>query len=201
MGRVLLVVRLAVRDLRRRPAEAVMVLLGWRDQQLSRNLGEATVRRRLEGVRRFQRFTNDWPWRWRPVDLEEFTAQLRGELANCAIYSSTLDLTHAAKALTADGWHIDPDDLATVTPLHHHRHPPLRRLGAQPHPARRDRRRAPGPRPDRLSPLVQQEPSGPGGGGMAERRASRSFPAGHPRPRRSAGCQGSAQPAAMRHFR
>ena len=52
------------------------MLAGWRDQQLSRNLGGATVRRRLEGVRRFQRFTNDWPWRWRPVDLEEFTAQL-----------------------------------------------------------------------------------------------------------------------------
>jgi hypothetical protein len=32
-----------------------------------------------EGVRRFQRFTNDWPWRWRPADLQEFTAQLRGE--------------------------------------------------------------------------------------------------------------------------
>jgi integrase/recombinase XerC len=64
-----------------RPDEQVFesMLAGWRDQQLSRNLGEATVRRRLEGVRRFQRFTNDWPWSWRPVDLEEFTAQLRGE--------------------------------------------------------------------------------------------------------------------------
>lgn len=64
-----------------RPDEQVFeaMLAGWRDQQLSRNLGEATVRRRLDGVRRFQRFTNDWPWRWRPADLEEFTAQLRGE--------------------------------------------------------------------------------------------------------------------------
>ena len=64
-----------------RPDEQVFeaMLAGWRDQQLSRNLGEATVRRRLEGVRRFQRFTSDWPWRWRPVDLEEFTARLRGE--------------------------------------------------------------------------------------------------------------------------
>jgi len=62
-----------------RPDEQVFeaMLAGWRDQQLSRNLGEATVRRRLDGVRRFQRFINDWPWRWRPVDLEEFTAQLR----------------------------------------------------------------------------------------------------------------------------
>ena len=66
-----------------RPDEQVFeaMLAGWRDQQLSRNLGEPTVRRRLEGVRRFQRFTNDWPWRWRPVDMEEFTAQLRERAA------------------------------------------------------------------------------------------------------------------------
>jgi site-specific recombinase XerD len=64
-----------------RPDEQVFeaMLAGWRDQQLCRNLGEATVRRRVDGVRRFQRFTNDWPWSWRPGDLEEFTAQLRGE--------------------------------------------------------------------------------------------------------------------------
>lgn len=64
-----------------RPDEQVFeaMLAGWRDQQLCRNLGEATVRRRLDGVRRFQRFTNDWPWQWRPVDLEEFSAELRGQ--------------------------------------------------------------------------------------------------------------------------
>ncbi len=37
-------------------------------------------------------------------------------LANCAIYSTTLDLTQAANALAAEGWHIDPDDLATISP-------------------------------------------------------------------------------------
>ena len=40
------------------------------------------VRRRCGGGwrgGRFQRFTRDWPWRWRPVEPEEFTAQLRGE--------------------------------------------------------------------------------------------------------------------------
>jgi len=52
---------------------------GWRDQQLARNLKSDTISERLGAVRRFQRFTNDWPWSWRPVDLEEFTAQLRGE--------------------------------------------------------------------------------------------------------------------------
>ena len=47
------------------------------------------MRRRLEGVRRFQRFTNDWPWRWRPVDLEEFTAQLRGGTCQSEVLNLT----------------------------------------------------------------------------------------------------------------
>jgi integrase/recombinase XerC len=55
------------------------MLAGWRDQQLARNLHSDTIKDRLLGVRRFQRFTNDWPWTWRPVDVEEFTAELRGE--------------------------------------------------------------------------------------------------------------------------
>ncbi len=37
-------------------------------------------------------------------------------LANCAIYSTTLDLTATANELSREGWSIDPDDLATVTP-------------------------------------------------------------------------------------
>lgn len=64
-----------------RPDEQVFeaMLGGWRAQQLSRNLAVNTVEVRLSAVRRFQRFANDWPWSWRPVDVEEFTAQLRGE--------------------------------------------------------------------------------------------------------------------------
>ena len=37
-------------------------------------------------------------------------------LANCAIYSTTLDLTQAASALAAEGWHIDSDNLVTISP-------------------------------------------------------------------------------------
>jgi integrase len=33
---------------------------------------------RLQLVRRFQRFTNEWPWHWRPGDVEDFSAELRG---------------------------------------------------------------------------------------------------------------------------
>lgn len=63
-----------------RPDEQVFeaMLAGWRDQQLSRNLAADTIEGRLGTVRRFQQFTNDWPWSWRPVDMEEFSAEARG---------------------------------------------------------------------------------------------------------------------------
>ncbi|WP_255649258.1 transposase [Nocardia australiensis] len=37
-------------------------------------------------------------------------------VANCAIYSTALDITDAANALAAEGHPVDPDDLATITP-------------------------------------------------------------------------------------
>ncbi|MFE6903524.1 hypothetical protein ACFVFJ_42935 [Streptomyces sp. NPDC057717] len=52
------------------------MLAGWRDQQLARNLSKDTIADRLLAVRRFQRFTNEWPWTWRPTDVEEYTAHL-----------------------------------------------------------------------------------------------------------------------------
>jgi hypothetical protein len=54
------------------------MLAGWRDQQLRRNLGRATIEDRLVLVRRFHRFTDEWPWRWQARDVEEFTADMRG---------------------------------------------------------------------------------------------------------------------------
>lgn len=51
---------------------------GWRNQQLSRNLNNSTIADREAGLRRFQRFTGEYPWTWRPQDLEEFVTELRG---------------------------------------------------------------------------------------------------------------------------
>jgi integrase/recombinase XerC len=63
-----------------RPEDQVFesMAAGWRDQQLSRNLNHATIENREFALRRFQSFTNDYPWQWRPVDIEEFTSELRG---------------------------------------------------------------------------------------------------------------------------
>jgi integrase/recombinase XerC len=61
------------------PERAVFeaMLVGWRVQQASRCLAAVTVEGRESTVRRFAEFTNEYPWRWGPGDLEEFSSQLR----------------------------------------------------------------------------------------------------------------------------
>lgn len=62
-----------------RPDEQVlqMMLDGWRNQQLSRNLQFATIEQRLRHVRRFIDHVNADPWNWTPTMVEEFSADLR----------------------------------------------------------------------------------------------------------------------------
>lgn len=62
------------------PEEAIFeaMLGGWRTQQMSRLLAAGTVEQRLLAVRRFAAFTNDYPWRWTPADVEECTAAMVG---------------------------------------------------------------------------------------------------------------------------
>jgi len=62
-----------------RPDEQVlqMMLDGWRNQQLSRNLQFATIDQRLRCVQRFLDHVNEDPWNWTPTMVEEFSADLR----------------------------------------------------------------------------------------------------------------------------
>src|SRR4029453_357816 len=53
------------------------MLEGWRQQQLSRSLAFSTVDARLELLRRFQAHSGDYPWRWMPQHLEEWSTDLR----------------------------------------------------------------------------------------------------------------------------
>lgn len=50
------------------------MLAGWRRQQLSRRLGGSLIDRREQTVRRFQEFTQGWPWGWRAEELERWVA-------------------------------------------------------------------------------------------------------------------------------
>ncbi|MBB2988258.1 integrase [Terracoccus luteus] len=54
-----------------------MMLDGWRNQQLSRNLQFATIEQRLRCVQRFLDHVNEDPWNWTPAMVEEFSADLR----------------------------------------------------------------------------------------------------------------------------
>lgn len=60
------------------PEDAVFdaMLLGWRRQQRSRLLSPATVENRESIVKRFQSFTNAFPWQWSPSDVEDWTSHL-----------------------------------------------------------------------------------------------------------------------------
>jgi site-specific recombinase XerD len=60
------------------PEETVLLAMleGWEAQQRSRMLSGRTIERRSQIVRRFTAFTNDYPWRWSPADVEEWTAHL-----------------------------------------------------------------------------------------------------------------------------
>jgi len=62
------------------PAEAAFeaMLEGWARQQRTRFLNvDGTIKPRLALVRRFAEFTGDYPWRWRPEDVEAFMDSLR----------------------------------------------------------------------------------------------------------------------------
>lgn len=53
------------------------MLDGWAAQMSSRGLKATTIEARLAMVRRFADFTNEYPWQWQPVDLEDFSTSLR----------------------------------------------------------------------------------------------------------------------------
>jgi site-specific recombinase XerD len=59
-----------------RPDEQIFeaMLEGWANQQLARALKRSTIEPRVRLVRRFQRYTNDYPWNWHPSDVEDFIA-------------------------------------------------------------------------------------------------------------------------------
>lgn len=88
------------------PQEAVWraMVRGWELQQGGRLLNPATIEGRLKVVARFMTFTGEYPWRWQPADVEEWTASLR---AGGARAHSTLRGYQNAVALFCD-YLVDP---------------------------------------------------------------------------------------------
>lgn len=50
------------------------MLDGWEAQQRSRYLAASTITTRRRFLERFHRWTNEYPWRWGPADVEEWTS-------------------------------------------------------------------------------------------------------------------------------
>src|SRR5687768_11413514 len=64
-----------------RPEDAMFeaMLRGWRAQQKARGLREDTIEGRAHLVRRFLKFTNEYPWNWAPAHVDEWSVSLSGE--------------------------------------------------------------------------------------------------------------------------
>ena len=78
------------------------MLRGWRAQQAARGLRADTARYRERLVRRFQAFTNEFPWQWQPAHVDEWTLTLTAErhLAPATIRGYQTDLRLFSEYLT-----------------------------------------------------------------------------------------------------
>jgi integrase/recombinase XerC len=53
------------------------MLTGWAAQQTARMLAPGTIESREAVIRRFMVFTGEYPWKWQPADVEDWTVHLR----------------------------------------------------------------------------------------------------------------------------
>ena len=65
-----------VRHLDEEQAVFDAMLEGWKRQQQCRLLAPATIKGRVDLVRRFQAFSGRMPWQWQPTEVEDFTSLL-----------------------------------------------------------------------------------------------------------------------------
>ncbi|WP_233209513.1 hypothetical protein [Mycobacterium sp. ENV421] len=61
------------------------MLGGWRAQMLARGLEIDTIKARCRVIARFVEFTNEYPWRWRANDVDQFLAELRSQPSPIAL--------------------------------------------------------------------------------------------------------------------
>ncbi len=94
-----------------RADEAVMkaMLDGWRAQMLARGLAVDTIKARCRVVDRFVEFSNQYPWHWRPLDHDEFMAELRSQevpiaLSTLRSYSNTISMFCSYVSDDRYGW-------------------------------------------------------------------------------------------------
>jgi site-specific recombinase XerD len=75
------------------PAPAVFeaMLTGWATQQRARFLkDDSTIKPRLDLIRKFSRFSNQYPWQWEPAEVEAFMASLPVAASTARNYQNTI---------------------------------------------------------------------------------------------------------------
>ncbi len=106
-----------------RPEDAMVesMLRGWRAQQAARGLRADTAGYRERLVRRFQAFTNEFPWQWRPAHVDEWTLTLTAErhLAASTIRGYQTDLRLFSEYLTDAryGWAVACEEAFGAFPV------------------------------------------------------------------------------------
>jgi integrase/recombinase XerD len=81
----------------------------WRAQMLARGLATDTIKGRCRVVARFVEFTNEYPWRWRPLDVDQFLADLRSQQTQIALstlrsYSNAISMFCSYVSDSRYGW-------------------------------------------------------------------------------------------------
>jgi integrase/recombinase XerC len=106
-----------------RPQDAMVeaMLRGWRAQQTARGLKEDTIEPRERLVRRFLEFTNEYPWKWGPSHVDEWSLSLVSEqhLAPSTVRSYQGDLRLFTEFLTDGryGWAVECEKLFGTYPV------------------------------------------------------------------------------------
>ncbi|WP_326546480.1 phage integrase N-terminal SAM-like domain-containing protein [Mycolicibacterium sp. ND9-15] len=82
---------------------------GWRAQMLARGLATDTIKGRCGVVSRFVEFTNECPWRWRPLDVDRFLVDLRSRetpiaLSTLRSYSNAISMFCSYVSDNGYGW-------------------------------------------------------------------------------------------------
>lgn len=80
----------AATPLRPEPALFDAMLVGWRNQQVSRRLSPSVIADRERVVRRFAEFSQAWPWSWREDQLEAWVASNRWAHSTVRTYQGSV---------------------------------------------------------------------------------------------------------------
>jgi integrase/recombinase XerC len=95
------------------PAMFEAMLTGWRRQQESRLLASTTVESRDKTIRRFQGFCGEFPWRWQPGDVEDWTVSLRSasrSRSTIRAYQNALAMFMEYLCDARYGWVVECED-------------------------------------------------------------------------------------------